>query len=81
MFVFFLQAQALLQASASSDMTAQLASIKNQHKDITRAMQSQQQNVKAAQSTLDELHSQQKQIQKELQHLIRQVPELTMLSR
>ena len=76
-WIVLLQAQAALQATAAAEATAQLAALAQQQKDVNKAVQSQQQQVKAAQQSLADLHTQQQQVGSELNVLLSKVPELS----
>ena len=71
-----------VQAATASGHTSRLAAIKQQQKQISRAVQDQQKALTAAERTFDALKSQKALVDKELQALVKQVPELSsMLAR
>lgn len=72
-----LQAQAAVQATAAAEAAAQLAALAQQQRDVNKAVQSQQQQVKAAQQSLADLQTQQQQVGSELNVLLGKVPELS----
>ncbi len=79
MFFFFchIQAKAALQAKANAETNAQLAAIVQQQKDINKAVQDQQQQVQAAQRSVEDLQRQKDHRKAELQTLLSHVPELS----
>ena len=72
-----LQAQAACQATAAAEATAQLAALAQQQKEVNKAVQSQQQQVKAAQQSLADLQTQHQHVGSELNALLGKVPELS----
>ena len=78
MFAIFchIQAKAALQAKANAETDAQLAAIAQQQKEINKAVQGQQQQVQAAQGSIEDLQRQKDQGEAELQALLSHVPEL-----
>ena len=81
-YLCHIQAEAALQAKANADTNAQLAAIAHQQKDIEKAVQGQQQQVQAAQLSVEDLQRQKDQGESELQSLLSHVPELSdMLTR
>ncbi len=71
-----------MQAKANAETNAQLAAIAQQQKDIQKAVQGQQQQVQAAQRSVEDLQRQKDQGESELQSLLNHVPELSdMLTR
>ena len=77
MFFCHIQAKAALQAKANAETNAQLAAIVQQQKDINKAVQDQQQQVQAAQRSVEDLQRQKDHGEAELQTLLSHVPELS----
>ncbi len=71
------QAKAALQAKAKAETNAQLAAIAQQQKDINKAVQGHQQQVQAAQRSVEDLQRQKDQGESELQSLLHHVPEIS----
>ncbi len=71
-----MQAKAALQAKANAETNAQLAAIAQQQKIINKAAQGRQQQVQAAQRSVEDLQRQKDHGDSELQSLLSHIPEL-----
>ena len=76
------QAKAAVQATAAAEASSQLAVLAQQQQDIKDAMKDQQQQIKAAQRSIEDLEAQKHRADSELNGLLSKVPELSdMMSR